>query len=111
METTEPFTQKWVKIEPLGGGGQGDTFIVKSVSGEFGRAVLKLLKPQKAHDAKARRRMTQEVAQPKSLRNAEGKVPQVLNSNTEHFEKSGRTTVFRDGTHQRKNFGRDSQSW
>jgi serine/threonine protein kinase len=86
METAEPWTQKWVKIQPLGGGGQGDTLLVKSLSGEFDRAVLKLLKPQKAQDAKARGRMAQEVINLKVLRNAGGKVPQVLDGNTEKFE-------------------------
>jgi serine/threonine protein kinase len=47
---------------------------------------LKLLKPQKAQDAKARGRMAQEVTNLKVLRNAGGKVPQVLDSNTEKFE-------------------------
>jgi serine/threonine protein kinase len=82
----EPWTEKWVKIESLGGGGQGDTILVNSLSGEFDRAVLKLLKPRKAKDAKARRRMAQEVTNLKVLRNAGGKVPQVLAGNTEEFE-------------------------
>jgi serine/threonine protein kinase len=61
MSLPEPWSEKWIEIEPLGGGGQGDTILVKGVSGEPARAVLKLLKPQKVSDPKARRRMAQEV--------------------------------------------------
>src|SRR6266404_5840969 len=86
MEPTETWVQKWAKIEPLGGGGQGDTLLVKSLLGEFDRAVLKVLKPQKAQNAKARGRMAQEVTNLKVLRNAGGKVPKVLDDNTEKFE-------------------------
>jgi len=60
--------------------------LVKSISGEPVRAVLKLLKPQKVRDAKARGRMAIEVTNLKVLRNAGGKVPQVLDGNTENFE-------------------------
>jgi serine/threonine protein kinase len=86
MESLTPWTQNWIEIKPLSGGGQGDTLLVKSKSGEFEQAVLKLLKPQKAKDNKARGRMAQEVTNLKVLRNAGGKVPQILDSNTEKFE-------------------------
>src|ERR1019366_5419608 len=86
MSVNESWNKKWVEIEPLSGGGQGDTILVKSISGEPPQAVLKLLKPQKAQDAKARGRMAQEVTNLKVLRNAGGKVPQVLDGNTEQFE-------------------------
>jgi serine/threonine protein kinase len=86
MSAKESWKEKWLEIEPLGGGGQGDTIIVKSVSNEISRAVLKLLKPHKAQDAKARGRMAQEVTNLKVLRNAGGKVPQVLDGNTDRFE-------------------------
>ncbi len=82
----EPWNTKWVEIEPLGGGGQGDTFLVKSLIHESKRAVLKLLKGHKVQDPKARRRMYQEVANLKILRSAGGKVPEVLDGNTENFE-------------------------
>ena len=78
--------KSWDQIRPLGGGGQGDTLLVKSISGEPSRAVLKLLKPQKVREPKARGRMAMEVTNLKVLRNAGGKVPQVLDGNTEHFE-------------------------
>jgi serine/threonine protein kinase len=86
MSISGPWNKNWVEIEPLGGGGQGDTLLVKSISGEPARAVLKLLKPQKVRDAKARGRMAIEVTNLKVLRNAGGKVPQVLDGNTEQFE-------------------------
>lgn len=79
---------KWNKIKPLGRGGQGDTFLVKSCSGEPKRAVLKLLRAHKAKDLKARGRMHLEVANLKLLRIAGAKVPQVLDGNTEQSEKS-----------------------
>ena len=86
MEPSTPWTQNWIEIKPLSGGGQGDTLLVKSKNGEIENAVLKLLKPQKATDNKARGRMAQEVTNLKVLRNAGGKVPQILDSNTEKFE-------------------------
>ena len=86
MSVSGPWNNNWIEIEPLSGGGQGDTILVKSVSGEPARAVLKLLKPQKVRDVKARGRMAIEVTNLKVLRNAGGKVPQVLDGNTEKFE-------------------------
>jgi serine/threonine protein kinase len=77
---------KWIEIEPLGGGGQGDTFLVKSAGEGSKRVVLKLLKGHKVQDAKARRRMFQEVTNLKILRSAGGKVPEVLDGNTDVFE-------------------------
>jgi len=79
------WAQKWTEIKPLGGGGQGDTLLVQSNSEPTKKAVLKLLKPHKAKDPKARRRMFQEVANLKILKNAGGKVPEILDGNTEMF--------------------------
>jgi serine/threonine-protein kinase len=86
MSTNEQWTSRWTKVNPLGGGGQGDTFLVCSSSDETKQAVLKLLKSHKARDPKARRRMYQEVANLKILRSAGGKVPEILDGNTEVFE-------------------------
>ena len=72
------WSEKWIEVKPLGGGGQGDTLLVRSNSDETKEAVLKLLKPRKEKDPKARRRMYQEVANLKILRSAGGKVPEVL---------------------------------
>jgi serine/threonine protein kinase len=87
MSTIGQWNEKWTEVKPLGGGGQGDTLLVRSNSDESKQAVLKLLKPHKAQDPKARRRMYQEVANLKILRNAGGNVPEVLDGNTESFEK------------------------
>ena len=87
MSANEPWGEKWDKLKPLGGGGQGDTVLVQSKSNFPKQAVLKLLKPHKAQDSKARRRMYQEVANLKILRSAGGKVPEVLDDNTDSFEK------------------------
>ena len=87
MSTSEPWNEKWGDSKLLDGGGQGDTLLVRSKSDGTKQAVLKLLKPHKAQDPKARRRMYQEVANLKILRNAGGKVPEVLDSNTESFDK------------------------
>src|ERR1035437_4357006 len=90
----EPWNKKWIEIEPLGSGGQGDTFLVKTFADETKRAVLKLLKSHKAQDPKARRRMYQEVANLKILRSAGGKVPEVLDGNTESFEDTSMPMYF-----------------
>jgi serine/threonine protein kinase len=86
MNQSAPWEKNWIVIEPLDGGGQGDTLLVKPVTGEPVKAVLKLLKAGKASDAKARGRMAQEVINLRFLRTAGGKVPHVLESNTEKFE-------------------------
>ena len=86
MISDELWKDKWIEIEPLDGGGQGDTILVKSKLSEIPKAVLKLLKPNKAQDLKARGRMAQEVTNLKFLRSAGGNVPQVFDSNTEKFE-------------------------
>lgn len=86
MSISGPWNEKWIELKPLGSGGQGDTVLVRSKANETKQAVLKLLKPHKVQDAKARRRMYQEVANLKILRSAGGKVPEVLDDNTESFE-------------------------
>jgi len=86
MNTNGQWNEKWAEVKPLGGGGQGDTLLIQLNSEPTKQAVLKLLKPHKAQDPKARRRMYQEVANLKILRSAGGKVPEVLDGNTELFE-------------------------
>jgi serine/threonine protein kinase len=86
MNVNAPWTEKWTELKPLGGGGQGDTLLVCSKTDEKKLGVLKLLKSVKAKDPKARRRMYQEVANLKILRSAGGKVPEILDGNTEIFE-------------------------
>src|SRR5882724_1257292 len=86
MSAKLPWSEKWAEIKPLGGGGQGDTLLVKSIPDGANPAVLKLLKPQKAQDQKARRRMYQEAANLKILHSAGGKVPGLLDGNTASFD-------------------------
>jgi serine/threonine-protein kinase len=86
MNTNSNWSERWTEVKPLGGGGQGDTLLVRSNSDQSKQAVLKLLKPHKAKDPKARRRMYQEVANLKILRSAGGKVPETLDGNTDVFE-------------------------
>lgn len=86
MDAQKPWRTKWIEAKPLGAGGQGDTYIVKSVSNEEDQAVLKVLRPHKAQEPKARRRMFQEVNNLRVLHSAGGKVPEVLEHNTEKFE-------------------------
>lgn len=89
MTSAEPWAEKWNLVEPLGAGGQGDTSLVTAVTGDQTRAVLKLLKPHKRGDLKARRRMFHEVANLKVLKSAGGKVPHIFDDNTAAFEQVG----------------------
>jgi serine/threonine protein kinase len=89
-----PWDEKWIAIAPLDGGGQGDTIIVRSATDETARAVLKLLKAHKTTDSKARRRMAQEVLNLKLLHSAGGKVPKVLDGNTEKFADQNSSLYF-----------------
>ncbi len=78
-----PWEEKW-KIEgPLGGGGQGTTFLVLSIDGGR-KGVMKVLKKQT--DSEARRRMHREVTSLRTLHSAGCKVPEVFDGNTEKFE-------------------------
>ena len=78
-----PWSEKWEGVGPLGGGGQGSTFRVRSrASGSEG--VLKILKYQDRDQA--RRRMSQEVTNLTVLHNAGCKVPKVLDANVTEFE-------------------------
>jgi len=86
VEAGKFWSERWQEVGPLGGGGQGDTFIVQSIASGGKQAVLKVLRSSKEKDSKARRRMSQEVNNLRILHNAGGKVPGVLESNIENFE-------------------------
>lgn len=73
----------WEKIEQLGQGGQGITWLVKLRSEEK-VGVMKLLR--KTGDKQARARMFREVAALKSLSTLKARVPGVLEDNTGEFE-------------------------
>lgn len=86
----KPWKEKWETEARLGGGGQGDTFRVKSRdTSESG--VAKLLK--NSASPQARRRMHKEVEWAKLLHAAGCKVPQVLEDNVSSLEDL-------QGTHQ-----------
>jgi serine/threonine protein kinase len=81
-------TLNWTFEKRIGGGGQGETFLVRSVTASIHLAVLKQLRADKSSDAKARRRMFQEVANLKVLHSAGATVPAVYEHNTQEFENS-----------------------
>lgn len=84
----KPWDENWEIIDTdFGGGGQGTTHLVKSRDERVGKAILKILKYQKS--PKARLRMHHEVLNLGVVVDAGGKVPRVLESNTEaHKDKS-----------------------
>ena len=80
----KPWDEKWETIKPIGGGGQGDTFLVKPkdstiLSQSF---VLKKLKNQK--DPERRKRMHREVATLRTL-DCPG-IPRLIESNSDQFD-------------------------
>ena len=75
--------EKWKLEERLGKGGQGVTHIASSVDGQT-RGALKYLKNN--GNKQARGRMRREVSNLQALSAAGGKVPRVLDHNTDEFE-------------------------
>jgi serine/threonine-protein kinase len=83
-QKNRPWEEKWEIVKPIGGGGQGDTFLVKPkdstiLSQSF---VLKKLKNQK--DAERRKRMHREVAALSTL-DCPG-IPRLIESNSHQFD-------------------------
>jgi serine/threonine protein kinase len=83
-QKNKPWDEKWETIKPIGGGGQGDTFLVKPkdstiLSQSF---VLKKLKNQK--DPERRKRMHREVAALSTL-DCPG-IPRLIESNSDQFD-------------------------
>ena len=83
-QKTKPWDKKWEIVKPIGGGGQGDTFLVKpKESAILSRSfVLKILKNQK--DPERRKRMHREVAALKTL-DCPG-IPRLIESNSDEFD-------------------------
>ena len=80
-----PWDDKWeITQESLGSGGQGTTHIVTGKDGAVEQAILKLLRNQKS--PQARRRMHSEVTNLGIVSAAKGKVPHVLDGNTDRFD-------------------------
>ncbi|MEG4087918.1 serine/threonine-protein kinase [Microcoleus sp. Pol12B4] len=83
-QKSKPWDEKWEIVKPIGGGGQGDTFLVKPkdstiLSQSF---VLKKLKNQK--DPERRKRMHREVAALSTL-DCPG-IPRLFESNSDQFD-------------------------
>ena len=75
----------WTVIEKIGGGGQGQTYLVKKPDSAI-RGVLKEINADYANDKKARSRLYQEVANLKLVHSAGGKVPHIIETNAEAYE-------------------------
>lgn len=76
---------EWEVVKPLGGGGQGNTRLVKRKSGgNFG--VLKTLRSDKKSDAQARARMHRERVALQTLSETAARVPEVIAGNTEGYQ-------------------------
>lgn len=88
----EPWNDRWEKIKELDQGGQGTTFLVRSRSNAGLEAVLKVLKNKKSEQSRGR--MAREVINLKLLAAAGGKVPTVLDGNTEQFQEPGTPLYF-----------------
>ena len=83
-QKNKPWYEKWEIVRTLGGGGQGDTFLVKSKdSASSGQTfVLKKLKNDK--EPERCRRMHREVAALSTL-DSPG-IPRLIESNSEQFD-------------------------
>jgi len=82
-QKNKPWDEKWEKVKLIGGGGQGETFLVQPKDPKIfsQTCVLKILKNQK--DPERRQRMYREVAALKTL-NCPG-IPQLIDSNFDQF--------------------------
>ncbi|MEG4442088.1 serine/threonine-protein kinase [Microcoleus sp. AT9_B5] len=83
-QKNKPWEARWETIRPIGGGGQGDTFLVKPKDSPTNDRtfVLKILKNQKASER--RRRMHREVAALNTL-DCPG-IPRLIESNSDQFD-------------------------
>lgn len=83
-QKNKPWDEKWEIVKSIGGGGQGDTSIVKAKDSTFSPQsfVLKTLKNQK--DPERRRRMHREVAALSTL-DYPG-IPRLIESNSAQFD-------------------------
>jgi serine/threonine-protein kinase len=82
-QKNKPWDEKWETIKPIGGGGQGDTFLVQPKDSPIPHQtfVLKILKNQK--DPERRKRMHREVAALSTL-DCPG-IPGLIESNSDQF--------------------------
>jgi serine/threonine-protein kinase len=82
-QKNKPWDEKWERVKQIGGGGQGETFLVQPKDPKIlpQTSALKILKNQK--DPERRKRMYREVAALKTL-NCPG-IPQLIDSNYDQF--------------------------
>ena len=82
-QKNKPWDEKWERVKQIGGGGQGETFLVQPKDPKIfpQTGALKILKNQK--DPERRKRMYREVAALKTL-NCPG-IPQLIDSNYDQF--------------------------
>jgi serine/threonine protein kinase len=82
-QKNKPWDEKWEIVKPIGGGGQGDTFLVQPKDSPIPHQtfVLKILKNQK--DPERRKRMHREVAALSTL-DCPG-IPRLIESNSDQF--------------------------
>src|SRR5205823_4701448 len=79
----EQWKAKWNPVRDLGGGGQGTTYEVTSLTDPLRRGVLKLL--NRDGDQQARARMAHEAINLETLAKQGVKVPALLDHNTPQF--------------------------
>lgn len=93
MTVVEPWRINWDLERPLRGGGQGETYLVRSKADPNQRGVMKLQVQKRKNDAKSRQRMHQEVSNLQIASSTTSKVPKVLDSNT-HLHTRGDDLYF-----------------
>src|SRR5205814_567921 len=77
----------WEIVKPLGGGGQGTTFLVRSTAGSGpSRAIMKTIVAHKASNLIARRRLSHEANALRELHKLGASVPKVFDDNTHLFD-------------------------
>lgn len=90
MSTTsakEPWLNSWEVLEPLGKGGQGSTYRVRSRHDSSIEGALKILNSPKK--LAARQRMAREIASLRLLASVGGRVPDLLEDNIESLNEEG----------------------
>lgn len=84
---SQDWEASWIKGKRLGGGGQGETFLLTSREDENRHAVLKVLHPQGSEEERqvSRGRFKQEVSSLQILSGFGLRVPEVIDDNTRFF--------------------------
>lgn len=83
-QKNKPWEEKWKIVRSIGGGGQGDTFLVEAKNAIIPHQSFVLKKLRNQNDAERRRRMHREVAALTTL-HCPG-IPRLIESNSEQFD-------------------------